>query len=97
MIHLPPILGAGLIGLVKPEGGLALVPAIFGLIAIFQVFQFIYYGRNEPKDGWGLGSDSSLFSYRWKQFAGVQILTVIIAASVVIAGPDKIFFPLGLQ
>ena len=87
------------IGLIKPLGGFSVVPAVFGLIALFQVFQFFYYGlpQNEPKDGWGLGSDSTLFSYRWKQFFGVQILVVLIGTSVVIAGPDLIFFPLGLK
>ncbi len=44
------------LGLVKPSGGFQLVPAVFGLIALFQVFQFFFYGlsSNEPKDGWGL-------------------------------------------
>ncbi len=87
------------IGLIKPLGGLSIVPAVFGLIALFQVANFFWYGReeNEPKQGWGLDSDASLFSYRWKQFAGVQLLAIGIAFSVVIAGPEKIFFPLGLH
>lgn len=87
------------LGLVKPENGFSLVPAVFGLIAIFQVFQFFYYGlpSNEPKEGWGLSSDSTLLSYRWRQFFGVQILVIIVAASVILAGPEKIFFPLGLH
>ena len=88
------------LGIIKPSGGLSILPAIFGLIAIFQIFQFIYYGlpQNEPKEGWGLSnSNSTLFSYRWKQFAGVQILVVIVAASVILAGPELIFFPLGLK
>ncbi|WP_320674175.1 hypothetical protein [Prochlorococcus sp. MIT 1341] len=87
------------IGLVKPLGGLSIVPAIFGLIAIIQVSNFHWYARekNEPKAGWGLDSGSSLFSYRWKQFVGVQLLAIGIAFSVVIAGPEKIFFPLGLS
>ncbi len=87
------------LGLIKPSSGFSLLPAIFGLIAIFQIFQFIYYGlpQNEPKEGWGLNSDSTLFSYRWKQFAGVQILVLIIGVSVMLAGPDLIFFPLGLK
>ncbi len=44
------------IGLVKPLGGFQIAPAIFGIIAIFQVTQFLYYGLadNEPKDGFGL-------------------------------------------
>ena len=85
------------LGLIKPSGGISLLPAIFGLVALFQVFQFFYYGlpANEPKEGWGLSSsnDSSLLNYRWKQFAGVQILVIIIASSVMLAGPEKIFFP----
>ncbi len=101
--YLMPVLNhvfaTGIWGLVKPGDGFALVPAIFGLIAIFQIFQFIYYGlpQNEPKEGWGLSSGSSLLRYRWQQFAGVQILTVIIAISVILAGPEIIFFPLGLK
>ncbi len=87
------------IGLVKPGNGFSLVPAIFGLIALFQVSQFIWYGlpQNEPKEGWGLSSDSSTFSYRWKQFTGVQIFVVLVACSVILAGPELIFFPLGLK
>ncbi len=83
------------LGLVKPSAGLAIVPAIFGLIAIFQVSNFHWYARkqNEPTEGWGLNSDSTLFSYRWKQFFGVQVLAIIVATSVMIAGPEKIFFP----
>ena len=87
------------IGLIKPSGGLSVLPAIFGLIALFQVFQFVYYGldENEPKEGWGLSSDSALFSYRWRQFFGVQVLVVLIGVSVILAGPEIIFFPLGLK
>jgi len=87
------------LGLVKPSTGFALIPAIFGLIAIIQVSSFHWYARekNEPQAGWGLDSDAPAFSYRWKQFAGVQILVIIVASSVVLAGPDKIFFPLGLH
>ncbi len=38
------------LGLVKPSGGLQLIPAIFGLIAIIQVSQFHWYARdkNDP-------------------------------------------------
>ena len=87
------------LGLVKPSGGFQLIPAIFGIIAIIQVSNFHWYARNnnEPSDGFGLNSDSTLLSYRWKQFFGVQILVLIVASSVMIAGPEKIFFPLGLQ
>ncbi len=87
------------LGLVKPSNGLSIVPAIFGLIAFFQVANFFWYARedNEPKAGWGLDSDAPAFSYRWKQFIGVQILVIIVASSVILAGPEKIFFPLGLR
>ena len=87
------------IGLVKPLGGLSIVPAIFGLIAIIQVSNFHWYARekNEPTQGWGITSDSSLFSYRWKQYVGVQVLAIIIGSSVFLAGPEKIFFPLGVR
>ncbi len=87
------------LGLIKPSGGLSVVPAIFGLIAIIQVGSFFWYGleKNEPKSGWGLDTDANALSYRWKQFFGVQLLAIIIASSVVLAGPDKIFFPLGLH
>ena len=87
------------IGLVKPLGGLSIVPAIFGIIAIIQVSNFHWYARekNEPTEGWGINSDSSLFSYRWKQYVGVQVLAIIIGSSVFLAGPEKIFFPLGLR
>ena len=83
------------LGLVKPSGGLALLPAIFGIVAIIQVSSFHWYAReaNEPKAGWGLDSSETLFSYRWKQFIGVQILAVIIGTSVMFAGPNLIFFP----
>ncbi len=86
------------IGLVKPLGGLAIVPAIFGLIAIFQVANFFWFGteQNEPKEGWGLSSDSTLLSYRWKQFIGVQLLAVLIGSCVFLAGPEKIFWPFGV-
>ena len=76
-------------------GGFIPVAAIAGLIIPFQIFQIFYYGLpgNEPTEGWGLDSDASTFSYRWKQFIGVQIVTVIIATSVMFAGPQLIFFP----
>ena len=83
------------IGLVKPSGGFALIPVVFGFIAIFQVANFFWYGReqNEPTEGWGLSSESTLFTYRWKQFVGVQILAIVIATSVILIGPETIFFP----
>ena len=36
------------IGLVKPSGGFNLLAAAFGVIALVQVSQFIYYGKNDP-------------------------------------------------
>ena len=76
-------------------GGFNPLAALAGAIVLFQIFQIFYYGlpQNEPKTGWGLDSDSSTFSYRWKQFFGVQVLTIIIATSVMFAGPELIFFP----
>ena len=83
------------IGLIKPSAGFNVLAAIAGLIIFFQVFQIFYYGlaENEPKSGFGLDTDSNTYSYLLKQFVGVQIVVVIIASSVVLAGPDKIFFP----
>ena len=76
-------------------GGFSPIAAVAGAVILFQISQIFYYGlpQNEPKTGWGLDSDSSLFSYRWKQFVGVQIVTIIIATSVMFAGPELIFFP----
>ena len=87
------------IGLVKPSTGFALVPVVFGLIAIIQVSNFHWYAReqNEPTEGWGLSSDSTLFSYRWRQFFGVQVTAILIGISVILIGPETIFFPLGLK
>ena len=87
------------IGLVKPSGGFSIVPVAFGLIALFQVANFFWFGtkENEPTEGWGLSSDSTLFSYRWRQFFGVQVLAILIGCSVILIGPETIFFPLGLK
>ena len=76
-------------------GGFNLLAAVAGLVILFQISQIFYYGlpQNEPTTGWGLEGDSELFNYRFKQFIGVQIVTIIIASSVMLAGPDKIFFP----
>ena len=76
-------------------GGFTPIAALAGAVILFQISQIFYYGlpQNEPTNGWGLDSDSTLFSYRWKQFIGVQIITVIIATSVMFAGPELIFFP----
>ena len=87
------------IGLVKPSAGFAIVPVVFGLIAIFQVSNFHWFARetNELTEGWGLSSDSTLFSYRWRQYFGVQVLAIIVGISVILIGPETIFFPLGIK
>ena len=36
------------IGLVKPSGGFNLLASAFGILALIQVSQFIYYGKNDP-------------------------------------------------
>tara|TARA_Y100001968_G_scaffold322121_1_gene357654 strand:+ start:1016 stop:1303 length:288 start_codon:yes stop_codon:yes gene_type:complete len=89
MISTEPILATFAIGGFNP------LAAVAGAIILFQIFQIFYYGlpENEPTSGWGLDSSSSVFTYRWKQFIGVQIVTVIIATSVMFAGPELIFFP----
>ena len=89
MIHSVPIFST------IAFGGFNTLAAVVGGIIIFQIFQIFYYGlpQNEPTAGWGLDSDAAMFSYRFKQFIGVQVLTIIIASSVILAGPDKIFFP----
>ncbi len=76
-------------------GGFNPLAAVAGAIILFQISQIFYYGlpQNEPQSGWGLDSQAETFSYRWKQFIGVQIVTVIIATSVMFAGPELIFFP----
>ena len=76
-------------------GGFNTLAIVAGFIILFQISQIFYYGlpQNEPTSGWGLDSDSDMFSYRFKQFIGVQVLTIIIGSSVMLAGPDKIFFP----
>ena len=38
-------------------------------------------------------SETGSYKYLQKQFIGVQVVTALIAASVMLAGPDKIFFP----
>tara|TARA_Y100001968_G_C19083798_1_gene584309 strand:+ start:389 stop:673 length:285 start_codon:yes stop_codon:yes gene_type:complete len=76
-------------------GGFNTLAAITGLIIFFQITQIFYYGlpQNEPKVGWGLDTDSGSYSYLLKQYIGVQVVTILIASSVMLAGPDKIFFP----
>ena len=89
MIHSMHLLGTITFGGFNP------LAAITGLIIFFQISQIFYYGlpQNEPKVGWGLDSDSGSYSYLLQQFIGVQVVTVLIASSVMLAGPDKIFFP----
>ena len=76
-------------------GGFNPLAAITGVLILFQVSQIFFYGlpQNEPQSGWGLDTDSSAFSYRWKQFFGVQIIAIIVGCSVILAGPEIIFFP----
>ena len=76
-------------------GGFNPLAAITGVLILFQVSQIFFYGlpQNEPQSGWGLDTDSSAFSYRWKQFFGVQIIAIIVGCSVILAGPELIFFP----
>ena len=83
------------IGLIKPSAGFNLIAVLVGFTIFFQVSQIVYYGlpQNEPKEGFGLDSDSNSYSYLLKQFIGVQIVVIIIASSVMLAGPDKVFFP----
>ena len=73
-------------------GGFNPLAAIAGLVIFFQISQIYYYGlpENEPTVEF---SESGSYKYLQKQFIGVQIVTALIAASVMLAGPDKIFFP----
>ena len=73
-------------------GGFNPLAAIAGLVIFFQISQIYYYGlpENEPTVEF---SESGSYRYLQKQFIGVQIVTALIAASVMLAGPDKIFFP----
>ena len=76
-------------------GGFNPLAAITGCLILFQISQIFFYGlpQNEPQEGWGLDSESSAFSYRWKQYFGVQVIALIVGCSVILAGPDVIFFP----
>ena len=89
MLYSSPLLATFAIGGFNPLAALA------GVTVLFQIFQIFYYGlpQNEPTSGWGLNSDSSMFNYRFKQFIGVQVVCIIIATSVLFAGPELIFFP----
>ena len=73
-------------------GGFNPLAAITGLIIFFQIFQIYYYGLPENEPTVEL-SESGSYRYLQKQFIGVQIVTALIASSVMLAGPDKIFFP----
>ena len=59
---------------------------------IFQISQIYYYGLPENEPSVDL-SETGSYKYLQKQFIGVQVVTALIAASVMLAGPDKIFFP----
>ncbi len=76
-------------------GGFNPLAAIVGALILFQISQIFFYGlpQNEPQTGWGLDTDSSAFSYRWKQYFGVQVIAIIVGCSVILAGPEIIFFP----
>ncbi len=73
-------------------GGFNPLAAIAGLVIFFQISQIYYYGLPENEPSVEL-SESGSYGYLQKQFIGVQIVTALIAASVMLAGPDKIFFP----
>lgn len=73
-------------------GGFNALAAIAGLVIFFQISQIYYYGLPENEPSVELSQFGS-YKYLQKQFIGVQIVTALIAASVMLAGPDKIFFP----
>ena len=73
-------------------GGFNPLAAIAGIVIFFQLFQIYYYGLPENEPTVEL-SETGSYKYLLKQFIGVQIVTALIAASVMLAGPDKIFFP----
>ena len=73
-------------------GGFNPLAAVAGVVIFFQIFQIFYYGLPENEPTVEL-SESGSYKYLQKQFIGVQIVTALIAASVMLAGPDKIFFP----
>ena len=76
-------------------GGFNPLAAVVGVLILFQISQIFFYGlpQNEPSTGWGLDTDSEAFRYRWKQFFGVQVIAIIVGCSVILAGPEIIFFP----
>ena len=73
-------------------GGFNALAALAGLVIFFQISQIYYYGlpENEPTVDY---NDTGAYGYLIKQFVGVQVVTILIASSVMLAGPDKIFFP----
>ena len=73
-------------------GGFNALAAFAGLVIFFQISQIVYYGlpENEPQVELAV---SGSYDYLLRQFIGVQIVTALIAVSVFLAGPDKIFFP----
>ena len=73
-------------------GGFNPLAAIAGLVIFFQISQIVYYGlpQNEPTVEL---NESGSYEYLLKQFIGVQVVCALIGASVMLAGPDKIFFP----
>ena len=73
-------------------GGFNPLAAIAGLVIFFQISQIYYYGLPENEPSVEL-SETGSYKYLQKQFIGVQVVTALIAASVMLAGPDKIFFP----
>ena len=73
-------------------GGFNPLAAIAGLVIFFQISQIYYYGLPENEPTVEL-SETGSYRYLQKQFIGVQIVTALIGASVMLAGPDKIFFP----
>lgn len=89
MIHFPLVLSTIAFGGFNP------LAAITGALILFQISQIFFYGlpQNEPSTGWGLDGDAKAFDYRWKQYFGVQVIAIIVGCSVILAGPEIIFFP----
>tara|TARA_Y100001968_G_C19263509_1_gene670464 strand:+ start:120 stop:404 length:285 start_codon:yes stop_codon:yes gene_type:complete len=89
MLHLEPVFSTIAFGGFNP------LAAVTGCLILFQITQIFFYGlpQNEPTEGWGLDTDSNAFSYRWKQYFGVQVIAIIVGCSVILAGPEVIFFP----
>tara|TARA_B100000614_G_scaffold203725_1_gene185274 strand:- start:73 stop:345 length:273 start_codon:yes stop_codon:yes gene_type:complete len=73
-------------------GGFNPLAAFAGVVIFFQISQIYYYGLPENEPTVEL-TETGSYKYLQKQFIGVQVVTALIAASVMLAGPDKIFFP----